>query len=218
MSYTYDIKTSKKDLTSSTCLFCANLMNAISDLMVLTFLVAFLYCSSPDIFECIRNIAIFEFFTYAVAIPVFYLFGYLIEKTNRIWIYRLGVIFRTSVVIVLIFIGHNVSRTIILAGVMRGLSTSTYYSSYNTIKQERVSRKSIKKYAILDQILTRSFEIVAPVLLGFIIDLSSYVQASILVAVICSIQIILSFFVCSKRPENSRFDLKGYYKKLKENT
>ncbi len=217
MAYTYDIKTSKKDMKSSSCLFAANLMNIISDLMVSTFLVAFIYHSSPDIFVCVRNIALFELMTYAVAIPIFFVFGYLVEKTNRIWIYRLGVILRTCVVVILIFIGRNVSSMVILAGALRGVSTGTYYSSYNTLKQEMVSRKSIKKYALLEQILARSLEIGAPILLGLFIDMSSFVQAAIVVSVICSIQIILSFFVYSKKPEGSRFDLKRYYKKLKEN-
>lgn len=217
MAYTYDINASKKDVRSSSCLFAANLMNGISDLMVSTFLVAFIYNSSPDIFECIRNIAMFELMTYAVAIPVFLLFGYLVEKTNRIWIYRLGVILRTCVVVILIFIGRNVSGMIMLAGGLRGISTGTYYSSYNTLKQEMVSRKSIKRYALLEQILIRSIEIAAPILLGFIIDLSSYWEAAILVSVICCVQIILSFFVHSKRPDNSNFNLKEYYKKLKAN-
>lgn len=218
MGYTYDINLSKQDKRSSICLFSCHMIYNIIVLFLSTFLVSHIYSLSDNVFDYIKNVATFETVQYACMLVCIPIFSWIVEKTNRTWVYRFSMLVSTSLVIFSIFYGAEISKYIVLAGAIYGSANGIYYAAYNTIKQEMVSRKSMRTFSVVSQIFTNVVKIVVPILMGALIDVSSYSQVAIYVLVICAIQIGFSFGVRSKRPENSHFNLKTYFKKLKENT
>jgi len=217
MSFNYNINAGVKDKRSTACLITCHTLSEISNYFVSTFLVAYIYAFSGSVFDYILNVGIYNLVSYAVFFLLLIPLGKWVDKTNRIWPYRFGLIFRTALVIVSIFCGKDISKMLVLAGFLHGCSSAFYYSSYNTLRHEMVSRKSMKTFMVLSQVLNLFIGIVIPLVLGALIDVSSYASASILVIVACAIQIILSIFIKSKKPENSSFCLKEYIKKLKAN-
>ena len=217
MSYTYDINTSKQDKRSSVCLFSCHTLYNIIVLFVSTFLVAHVYSLSDNVFDYIKNVAIYEMSQYLFMLILCPLFGWIVEKTNRTWIYRFGMIVMTGVVIFAIFYGEQISKYIFLVGAIYGTANAIYYSGYNTLKHEMVSRKSIKSFAVFSQATSYAVKIVVPIIMGALIDVSTYSQVAIYVLIVCAIQIGFSFGVRAKRPDNSSFNLKSYFQKLKEN-
>lgn len=214
MGYSYNIKTSKKDNLSSSCLMACHKIYAVVDLFLSTFLVAYIYDFSDDIHKYIFNVTVYLIATYASLTILYFFMGYLLEKTNRVVIYRCGLIARAGLVMFAIFFGQDLARLIVLAGVLNGVSQAIYYSGYDTMQHEMVSRKSIKNFVLIDQALGKVVDVVVPVVLGALIEVSTYAQASIYVFVVCVIQIVLSFFIRSKRPENSKFTLRRYFGEL----
>ena len=142
--------------------------------------------------------------------------GYITDKTNRICIYRIGLILRLVVVLVMIFFGQDLVTLLPLAGFMYGLAEGFYYSSYNVLKQEMISRTEMSKFAILIMALSKVVEIVTPILLGVLIDSSSFAEAAICVGVVSFAILVISFFIKSQRPESSGFNMRGFLRKLKE--
>jgi len=116
MAFVYDIKTSKKDNKSSVCLVVCHLLFNVINLFVSTFLIAHIYTLTSDIFSYVIKVAIFQISAYLVMLVAYYLFSFVVDKTNRIWVYRLGNILNTALVVVTIFYGKNLAEIVVLAG------------------------------------------------------------------------------------------------------
>ncbi len=217
MAYTYDIKTSQKDNRSTICLSVCHLIYTVVNLFLSTFLVAHIYSLTDNIYSYAMNVGIYELTTYGIMFITYPIFSILVDKTNRIWFYRIANILTAGLVVITIFYGQDLAKIIYLAGILKGFSHSAYYASYNVLKQEMVSRKFMEKFAVILMVLTKLVNVVFPVLLGVLIDISTFSMVAIYVLALASVLIILTFFIKAKRPENSNFDLKGYFKRLKEN-
>lgn len=217
MAYTYDIETSKKDNLSTNCLTTCHILFNIINLFLSTFLVAHIYSLTTDIYEYILNVGLYQLSTYGTMLIAYFIFSFLVDKTNRVWIYRLGILLCAVLVIITIFYGKDLANIIALAGFCYGLALAAYYSSYNVLKQEMVSRKVMGKYAFLNKLLTKGVSVVCPFLLGMLIDVSTFSTIAIVVFAIALAQMVVSFFIKSQKPESSNFKIFEYIKKLKTN-
>ncbi len=217
MAYSYDITTSKKDNRANVCLFSCHMILTIVDLFISTFLVAYIfqYCATTS--EYIFAVGQFYISNYAFNIVAIWLISYIVEKTNRVWMYRFSLVIELGVVLVAIFMGEKIAAFAWLGGLMRGVFESFYYSSYNVLKQEMVSRKSMQNFTILLQVISKVVNIVVPVVLGALISVSTYANIAIYIAVICVIQIAISFGIKAHRPEGSKLRIIGYNKALTAN-
>lgn len=217
MAYTYDIATSKKDGKANACLFSCHTISEIVNLFVNTFLVAYIYNFCSGLFDYVFNVALYNIVTYVFFQIIYVIAAKIVDSTNRVWVYRAALLLRAGLVIVAIFCGQNIAQMLILAGFLNGASDGFYFASYNVLKQEMVSRKSMKNFAVIIQVLTKIVEIVVPVVMGALIDVSTYAQVSIYVLVICAIQIGLSFGIKAQKPQGSNFSIRNYWTKLKQN-
>lgn len=217
MSYTYDINTSKNDKRSTICLSVCHSMYSIINLFITTFLIAHIYSLTTDLFSYAITVGIYQLSSHVTILLTYFLFSKILDKTNRIWMYRLGCFMEAALVIVAIFYGKDLAKIVVLAGFLNGCMKGMYYSSYNLLKQEMVSRKSMGNYIVFVNILIKIINVICPILLGALIEISTFGMAAICILVICIIQTIVSFFVKSKRPEKSNFNLTQYLRKLKEN-
>lgn len=217
MAFTYDVNAVHKDKHSSWCLLICHMLITIINMFISTFFVAHIYTLSGDIFEYVKNVGIYYLIAYIVFAISYCAFSYIVDRTKRIGVFRLSVFFRMSVVIVMIFFGQNLATILPLSGFLYGFSGGAYYSSYNVLKQEMVSKRSMGDFATYATMLAKAIEIIAPIGLGAIISVSSFVDAAIYVAIITFAIFIVSFFIKAQKPEGSSFNLKGYLKVLKSN-
>lgn len=216
MAFSYDINTSKKDKRSTFCLFSCHTIGSIVNFFLSTFLVAQFYAYVDSIYSYIINVCLFEGITYLVMGIFITPLSYLVEKTNRVWFYRLALLLRSGLIVLAVFITGDMLNMLIICAVLNGFFYAVYYASWNTLKQEMVSRKSMRTFSIFCQCAELFVKIVVPIILGTLIDVSTFSKVAICVAVICAIQIGLSFGVHSQRPANSGFSIKNYFTKLKE--
>ena len=216
MAFRYDINNPKKDKVSSGCLLATHTISEILNLFLSTFLVGYVYSLSSNVSNYIFNVGIYYLSMYLVSLLTHLVLAPIVERTNRVWLYRLALVLRAGLVVLCVFCGKDLAKILILAGALSGLSEAMYYSAYNTMKQEMVSRHAVKKYVILSMILQKSIYIAIPLALGALLDVSTFSNVAIYVLVIAVIQIGISFGVHSQRPEGSSFSLKGYFKKLNE--
>jgi len=217
MSFTYDIATSKKDNKSSTCLMISHLLFNAINLFLSTFLIAHIYSLTDNLFEYAINVGIYELASYITMLVAYYLFSFWVDKTNRIWVYRIGNVLLSALVIVTIFWGKDLAKLIVLAGFLYGLSKAAYYASYNVLKQEMVSRNSMQNFAVIITILTKVVKVVCPIILGMLIDVSTFSMVAIYVFILSVVLITITFFIKAKRPDNSNFKVKEYLVRLKQN-
>ncbi len=198
-------------------LMVTHTLNSIVSLFVTTFLVAHIYTFSNGLYDYLFNVSIFNiayFFGYAV---LYLIFSHIVEKTNRVIVYKIAIIAKTVLVIFLIFFGKDLAKLLVLAGVMIAIADGLYYSSYSVIRQEMVSRSQSNSFSSVFFVLSKIVEVVCPILLGALIDVISFSYTAIIVLVVCVIQLVFASRIKSHRPAGSSFGLIRYLKILKNN-
>ena len=214
--YVYNLKQKHSDKSSKNFLLACHIFKKITGLFVSTFLIGHIYTFSGDIFDYIRNVSIFNFCVYISMMLFYMLFSIFVDKTNRVMFYRISILVTTILLIIIISFGKELAQLLILAGALHGLSEALYYSSYNVIKEEMVGKSSIGKYVTLTSVLLETANIIFPVLLGILIDITTYSQTAIIVFVICSIQFGLTYGIKSQRPKDSHYSLREYKQLIKD--
>ena len=213
--YVYDINRKHSDKSSKRFLLGCHIFKKITGLFVSTFLIGHIYSFSGDIFDYIRDVAVFNICVYLSMMLFYMLFSIFVDKTNRIIFYRISIVVTTILVIIIISFGKELAQLLILAGSLHGLSEALYYSSYNVIKEEMVGKSSIGKYVTLTTIFMEAVNTICPILLGLLIDVTTYSETAIVVGVLCAIQFGLSYGIKCQRPKDSHYSLKEYKQQLK---
>ena len=187
-------------------------INNIISVFVTTFLISYIYSISNNYMLNIGIFYVANYFTMGVA---YILISKVIDRTNRVVFYRIALILRAIFILMIIFVGGKLANLVALAGLINGFSDAFYYASFNVMKNELVSRNSIKTYTAFQTGIENFIKFVMPIILGKIIDSQSFKSSAIIVAVVVFIQITVSFAIKSKRPENSSFELFDFFKQIK---
>ena len=214
MSYNYDINHTQVDNKSKNCLLINNTLYTIVNLFVTTFLVAYIYSFNGDTYAYLFNVGVYNIFLYLTMALTCIPISKLVDKTNRVVIYRISLVVKAFLVVFFIFFGKELANYLILAGCLNGLGEALYVSSYNVIKQEMVSRKSIGGYASNMYILVKLVDIICPVLLGAMIDVTSYSGTAIIVLFICIIELLVSVGIKAKKPDGSNHNIREFIQLL----
>lgn len=193
-------------------MLAAHTLNNTITIFVNTFLISFIYSISNNY---VMNIAMFYAFNYLSMTIFYFLISNLIDKTNRVCFYRMAIVIRAVFIICVVFWGANLAKYVMLAGALHGFAESCYWCSYNLMKNELVSKHAVAKYSALQHIVCEITNIVVPIVLGGIISSSQFALCAKIVLIIAVLELILSAFIKSKRPENSGFDIKGFFKDIK---
>ena len=210
---TESVPVKKKYTTTMMALQTTHGLNNIVSIFVSTFLISYIYSISNNY---VMNIGLFYAFNYVAMGIMYYIVSSLIDKTNRVWFYRLAIVVRAAFILSVIFVGEALAQLVILAGALHGFSEACYWTSYNLMKNELVSKSLIKKYSINQMMIEKSVSIVVPLVLGSLIDAESFKSSAIIVLVIAVIEMVVSMFIKSRRPKDSSFDFKEFIQKTKE--
>ena len=223
MAFTYNPNKTelkgKMDLSTWSMQITSSINNIIS-LFASTFLVSFITQTNANepLSKTLVAIGLFYFSLYFVQAFIYFIMGYLVDKTNRISLYRLGIIVKGAFIVLIIFLGEDLAKMAPLAGAVYGVAESLYWSSYNVMKCEIIPKRQADSFIALNTLLNKIINIVFPILIGFLIDVSTFMSVAIYVLIIVAVQFVISFFIKSLKPENSSFKFFKYVKKLKTQT
>lgn len=213
-------KINKRMNCTTWCLQLTNGLNNIINLFSGSFLVSYIMSinASLPIGKSLVSIALYYIALYFVMGGLYFLLSYLVDKSNRIWYYRAALLIKGIFIVLIIFLGKDLAKLSALAGAMYGFAEACYWSSYNVMKGELVPRVHADSFALINTLLGKVVNVVFPTIIGLLIDVSTFITVSIYVLIIVAIQIILSCFIKSHRPQGSTFEIGKYFKKLKKNT
>ena len=156
MSFSYDINHTGTDKKSGHCLMATNTLTTIINLFVTTFLVAHIYSFNGDTYAYLFNVGVYNIALYLFTALLYIPFSKIVDKTNRVCIFRIGLVLKAVLVVFCIFFGKELANLLLLAGALNGISEALYFASYNVIKQEMVSRKSIGSFASLTYVFNKN--------------------------------------------------------------
>lgn len=219
MAYQYSPSavSEKKVDRASVGLQISHMLYVIVSIFASTFLISYIVSVNAEnpLSTSIVSIAIYYISQFVVFGISYFLMSFIVDKTSRVWIYRFGILLFGAFIVMVIFVGKELSKYIVLAGALYGLSEGVFYSAYNVLKGEMVPRRNMSRYSTLCLILDRVVRVVFPILMGFLIDNSTFSIVAIYVLVLVAIQLCITFMIKSQRPENSSFDFFAYLKSLK---
>lgn len=204
---------------TQTSLVIVQMLRMILEIFTNTFLTSHIISLTPDnIFGSgLFNVALLYISQYIAYILVYAINSYFVDKSNRVSFLRVGIFVNACFLVAIVFWGEVIAQWIVLAGAICGISNAYYYSSYNVMKNELVDRIYMKKYSIISTVITNTINIIVPTLLGFVIDKSSYSTIAIYIVAVIIIQFIVSFFIKTKKPEDSKLEMRKYFKYLNSN-
>lgn len=216
MAFQYNIEHERKKNSAYSCLLTTHTLNSITNLFVTTFLIAYIYSFNGNTYDYLFNVAIFNIAYYLGYALLYIPFSHIVEKTNRVIMYKIGIFVKTLLVVFFIFFGKQLAKLLVVAGLMNALGDAMYHSSFNVLRQEMVSKSKTGQFASVYYILAKIVEVVCPIILGALIDLITFSYTAIVVLIVCIVQIVVSSFIKAERPQGSKFDLKEYLKILKQ--
>lgn len=189
-----------------------HMLNNTISIFVTTFLISYIYSISTNY---VTNIGLFYACNYFSMMAFYYLISTIIDRTDRVTFYRLAIVVRAVFIICVVFWGAKLAKLVAVAGLLHGFSEACYWCSYNLMKNELVSKHAVAKYSGWQQATCEITNIVVPVTLGKIIDSAKFSTCAYIIVGFGVIELILSIFIRSKRPENSGFNMCGFIKDVK---
>ena len=199
-------------------LISVHMLRTVLELFTSTFLVSYILAQNPDsiIGTGLINIGLF-YVSWNVVYGILDLVSsYLVDKSNRATLLRFGILFNMVLIIALVFWGEQISHWLILAGAICGMSDAFYYCSYLVIRGELSYHGSFKRYNVFTTIGVNLVKVIVPIIMGYIIDISTFSTISIYVVIIAFAQFALTFSIKSTKPQGSKFELGKYFKFLKQ--
>lgn len=198
-------------------LISVNALRAILTLFTSTFLTSYIISLSPEnvLGQGIINIGILTISELLIYLIAYYFLSKFVDKSNRVSFLRISIVINTMLLVCIVFFGKDLAKWIPVAGALVGISNAFYNSSYTVMRNELIGRKHINTYSLLANVLANIINIIVPIVLGYLIDVSTYSNIAIYVIIISLVQFFLSFLIKSSRPQGSSFELKKYIQLLK---
>ncbi len=206
------VKKKKKLSRTNYSMLFTHAVNNMASVFVSTFLVSYIYKISPNY---VFNIGLFYMMNYIFMAIFYVLASIIVDRSNRVIVYKFALVIRGLFMLSVVIFGENLARYIALAGMLHGFSEGCYWASFNVMKNELVPGSIIKNYSTIQQVLEKFVSVVVPIVLGKLIDANSFKTTAIIVMCIVVVQIFVSFFIKSHRPDNSSFNMKEFFADIK---
>ena len=194
------------------------IMDAIKKIMTIflgPFLTAYFISTSTN---SILNIAIYYIFTYATMALSTLVVAALVEKRNRIKIFRIGIILNFIYILIIILLKEKIINYLPIISILYGISASCYYFPYNLFIINKVKNTERTNYMVKLFITISVVGILFPIIFGSIITITNYILTAVIVLFISLIQIILSFFITDNHNGDlEEYNLKKAWLELKKN-
>ena len=199
-------------------LLSVHMLRIVLELFTSTFLVSFILAQNPDsiIGKGLINIGIFYVSWNATYGILNLIASYLVDKSNRATLLRCGILFNLVLMVALVFWGEKISHWLVLAGALCGMSDAFYYSSYIIMRNELSFKGSFKRYNVFTTVGVNLVKVIVPIIMGYIIDISTFSTIAIYVVIVALAQFGITFFIKSTKPKDSKFELKKFFGYLKE--
>ena len=197
-------------------LMACEIINAVIDLFLGTFLVAYLLNITND---NMGAIAIYYVVDYAITGVFIYVIAGFLKKYNIEKIYRVGILIKCIFVISIVFLREQIQSFLIPIAIILGISETIYWGACDNIVGLATNEKNREKYTANKKIIRSFVKVIMPIILGTSIELLSFYKVSTYIMVLAFIQFILSFFIKIQKRYSGEFDLKAFLKSinLKEN-
>lgn len=194
-------------------LFSLRILKNILTTFVGSFLVLyFLDISGSNILP----LGIYKLISVIAIYSVIFLVRNLAKSKYRINLMRIGIILDFVYFFTIILLKDKVVDYIYLVGLLYGLEEGFYYSVYNMLESDGITNGERQKFNGLYTATQSILSIIFPLLFGSLIYTKGFIKSLIVVLVIVTFRIILSFiFKDVNMPKSQKTNMKKYFELTK---
>lgn len=139
------------------------------------------------------------FACYATIPFIFYISGYIGMSIDRVWIYKIGIIFHILFYFLILLFNRNITSHLIELGIIKGIAMGFYWFGYHILVFDYTGRGDNRDhfYANL-AIISAVISLLAPFIAGFLINKFIGYKGYYLVFAISSIFFIIAVYLSTK--------------------
>lgn len=182
-----------------------------------SFVDSFLVLYFLDISDSnILPLGIYKLIAVITLYSVIFLTKNLAKSKYRVNLMRIGILFDFLYFLTIILLKDKVVDYIYLIGLLYGLEEGFYYSVYNPLESDGITNEERAKFAGTYTAIQSILSILFPLLFGSLIYATGFIKSLIIVLIIVSLRILLSFiFKDNNIPQTNKFNWKEYLKLTK---
>lgn len=182
-----------------------------------SFVDSFLVLYFLDISDSnILPLGIYKLIAVITLYSVIFLIKNLAKSKYRVNLMRIGILFDFLYFLTIILLKDKVVDYIYLIGLLYGLEEGFYYSVYNPLESDGITNEERAKFAGTYTAIQSILSILFPLLFGSLIYATGFIKSLIIVLIIVSLRILLSFiFKDNNIPQTNKFNWKEYLKLTK---
>lgn len=189
-------------------LFSLKILKSILQIFVDSFLVLyFLTLSNSNILP----LGIYKSISMLVVFTTIFCLRNLCKSKHRLYLLRIGIFLDFIYFLTIIILREKVIDYIYIVGILYGLEEGFYYSVFNMFESDGVTNSERSKFAGEYTVAKSIFSIVFPLLFGVLIASTSFLKSILIVFIIITIRIVLSFcFKDQNLPTSSKINMRKY--------
>ena len=131
----------------------------------------------------------------------------IINHYNKVWIYRLGVTIKLSIILLVALLGPNIVPLFWLIAILDGVMVASNGYIVNYFESENVPKNEMIRYVGLGNAFSSLTNTLVPIALGSSIFINSFETTAFALTIVVAIELLVCFGIKGKRPENRRHKL-----------
>ncbi len=182
----------------------------VTDLFLGTFLISFIMHLSVNE---IVSVSAYRLFEYTATCAGFFLFAKWCKRYDKVAVFALNQVPKIALLAAIIFLGDRVVDYVIPLGVLYGLGSAMYHLPINLMVGEKVESKLMGYFIGTRTAINYTVKTIAPVALGFFIDVGSFMEVSYVILALAVLELVLSCFLTSSRHRTRKpLDFGGFFR------
>ena len=191
-----------------------NCLAKVIDVFVSTFLVAYLLnITGGNILE----VGLYYTFLYLGMLVFYSMCSFFLHKINKLIFYRTSLVLKCAFLIGIALLKENIVNYIVPVAIFYSVVQGLYWSSYNIMMNEAISSKNIQKFYGYYNIFAYITNVVAPLVLGSVIEVGSFIKTAIYAFIVCLLLFFTTFLLVSRKEERNKLDFKEFLNSIKVN-
>ena len=190
-----------------------NCLTKVIDVFVSTFLVAYLLNITGG---NILQVGLYYTFLYLGMLFFYSLSSFFLHKVNKLIFYRTSLVLKCMFLIGIALLKESIADYIVPVALFYSVVQGLYWSSYNIMMNEAISSKNIQKFYGYYNIFAYITNVVAPIALGSVIEVGSFIKTAVYAVIICLLLFFTTFLLVSRKEQRSKLDFKEFFSSIKK--
>ena len=181
------------------------LINDFKEIMKLffgPFLIAFFIQKSEN---SVPLLAIYYFLIYLFSSIFFIVVGRVINNNHKISMFKFGILMECIYALMFVILREKVIEHILLMALIYALASATFFLPYNFLVGDKINKKNRKFFELIKESSVAIIKIIVPILLGFTITITNYSSTTLIILILCIMQLLLTFNI--KKVKEEKLDI-----------